>query len=223
MMLTRRRLLPLIVLAGACVASAQSIRFVGIVHPSLPAFEFRVHVDGKKDGVAEGFYAIDSIEVRSTERLVQTIRFMDKDTPINHTDTKIWGEPVTLRDIDCDGYKDLLVRITVGIHGDAWYHLFRFNQARGLFVEYPRFSTLPFRNVDCRSKVVTTYVNSGGAGCFYESGAYRWAKGELLPVRIESQEAADSGGFTRIVRSWSSGKETSLKQHIDGKDCHPAN
>src|ERR1700730_1144704 len=141
-MLIRLRLVPLIVFAVAYVATVQSDRFAGIVHPSLPSFEFRVHIDDKKDGPTEGFHAIDRIEVRSAGRPVQRIQFVGEDTP---TFRGPWKEVVSLQDVDCDGYKDLLVQMSVGIHGDAWYHLYRFNPARGLFVEYPRFSSLPLR------------------------------------------------------------------------------
>jgi hypothetical protein len=219
-MLTRLRLLPAIVFAIACVATAQSNRFAGIVHSSLPPFEFSVHVDDKKDGSTDGFHALDRIEVRSAERPVQTIQFVGEDTP---TFRGPWKEAVSLQDVDCDGYKDLLVQMSVGIHGDAWYHLYRFNQARGQFVEYPRFSSLPLKKIDCRRKLITTYVNSGAAGCVYESGTYRWANGELLPMRIESQEIADDRGFMRTVSSWSHGKEAIRKRRIDGDDCHRAN
>jgi hypothetical protein len=218
-MLTRLKLPPAIFFAVACVVTAQSNRFTGIVHPSLSPFEFRVHIDDKKDGMTEGFRAIDSVEVRSAGRPVQTIRFAGEETPIFRGP---WKEVVSLRDVDCDGYKDLLVQISVGIHGDAWYHLYRFNQARSLFVEYPRFSSLPLKKIDCRNKLVVTYVNSGAAGCAYESGTYRWVDGELLPVRIESQEIA-TDGFTRVVSTWSNGKETIVKERVDGDDCHRAN
>ena len=219
-MLTRLRFPAAIVFAVACVAAAQSNRFTGIVHPSLPPFEFRVHIDDKKDGMTEGFHVIDRIEVRTAERPVQTIRFAGEEPP---TFRGPWREVVSLRDVDCDGYKDLLVQMSVGVHGDAWYHLYRFNQARSLFVEYPRFSSLPLEKIDCRNKLVTTYVNSGAAGCAYESGTYRWVDGELLPVRIESQEIASDGGFTRVVSTWSNGKETIVKQRVDEDDCHRAN
>jgi hypothetical protein len=179
-----------------------------------------VHVDDKKDGSTEGFHALDRIEVRSAERPVQTIQFVGEDTP---TFRGPWKEAVSLQDVDCDGYKDLLVQMSVGIHGEAWYHLYLFNQARGQFVEYPRFSSLPLKKIDCRRKLITTYVNSGAAGCVYESGTYRWANGELLPMRIESQEIADDRGFMRTVSSWSHGKEAIRKRRIDGDDCHRAN
>ena len=219
-MLTRLRLPQLIFFAVGCVATPQSGRFVGIVHPSLPPFQFRVHVENNPDARAEGFVAIDRIEVRSAGRYLQTIRFEGEDIP---TVQGPWAESVSLRDVDCDGYKDLLVRTSVGIHGDAWYHLYRFNQARRLFVAYPSFDILPLQKVDCRNKSITTYVNSGAAGCLYERGTYRWVSGELLPARIESQELADDGGFTRVVRWWTNGKETVRKQRIDGDDCHRAN
>jgi len=207
------------VLAFACIAAAQSSSIDGIVHPSLPPFEFLVHYENTEGVFAEGFEGIDRIEVRSGGRHIQTIGFEGEDPPLI---TASWGEAVSLQDVDCDGYKDLLVRANVGAHGDAWYHLYRFNPKRGAFEEYLEFSSLPFKSVDCSDKVVKTYVNSGAAGCAYESGTYRWVDGELLPVRIESQEAADRG-FTRTVRSWSDGKETVTKQSIGKGDCHRAN
>jgi hypothetical protein len=219
-MLGRLSLLSLILSAAACVAAAQSSRFTGIVHPSVPPFEFLIHVGKNHGDLEEGFVAIDRIEIRSAGRLVQTIQFEGEDAPIVQAP---WKEAVSLRDVDCDGYKDLLVRTTVGIHGDAWYHLYRFNPAQGKFVAYPRFSDLPLEKVDCRNKQITTYVNSGAAGCAYESGIYRWVNGELSPVRIETQEPTEDGGFTRTVRSWPNGKETVHKQRVNGDDCHRAN
>lgn len=215
----RLRPLPLIILAVAYVSMGQSSRFTEVIHPSLPPFEFRVHVDDKQQALANGFSAIDSIGIESAGKPLQTLSFSGDDVPIINGP---WRNAISLRDVDCDGYKDLLVRLTIGIHGDSWYHLYRFNQTSHLFVEYPRFSTLPLQKVDCRINLLTTYVNSGAAGCVYESGKYRWVDGELFPVRIESQEIAD-GGFNRIIRSWTKGKEVDIKQHIEGDDCHRAN
>jgi hypothetical protein len=215
-MLPRLSLLPLIVLTIAGIAVGQSNHFTGLVHSSLPPFDFRVHVDSKHEGLAAGFSAIDRIEIRSAGRQVQTINFAGEDTPIV---VGPWRESISLRDVDCDGYKDLLVRISLGAHGDAWYSLHRFDKASGVFVANPQFSGLPLQKVDCHNKLITTYVNSGAAGCVYESGTYRWVDGELLPVRIESQEVTE-GGFNRIVRSWNNGKATDLTQRIEGDHCH---
>jgi hypothetical protein len=219
-MFARLRLLPLIVLAFSLVAAAQSDRFEGIVHPSLPLFEFRVHLENNAGALAGGFQAIDRIEVRSAGRRTQTIRFADDTAPAFRGP---WRDVVYLEDVDCDGYKDLLVRTTMGIHGDAWYRLYRFDQVRDVFVEYPRFSKLPLKRVDCPNKSITTYVNSGAAGCEYESAVYRWVNGELQPVRVESQEVAEGGGFTRTVRTWDQGKETAVKQRVSPDDCHHMN
>jgi hypothetical protein len=217
--LTRSTRVALLALALLSVSAAQSSRVVGIIHRSLPPFEFLVYFDNNRGGLAEGAEPIDHIEVRSAGRHIQTIHFAPQDAPI--VDGR-WVEALSLRDVDCDGYKDLLVRKAAGIHGDDWYYLYRFNRARGVFVAYPRFSSLPLKNVNCGANIVTTYVNSGAAGCAYESGTYHWVDGELLPMRIESQEVTD-GGFIRTIRSWSTGTETVVKQIVDAHDCHRPN
>ncbi len=180
-------------------ARAQTTRLTGSVHPGSPPIEILVH---NQIGEEE-FAKIDRVDIRSRGHLLQTISFNGDEVPT----VRLSGETVRLIDIDCDGYKDLLVQHSVGIHGDAWYHLFRFNPAENKFVAYRRFSELPFVSVDCGKKVVTTYVNSGAAGCFYESGIYRWEKGELVPVRMETQVASEEndGTFTRTIRTLRNG------------------
>jgi hypothetical protein len=206
---------------GTCTALGQSTRFIATVHPNVPPFEFRVHVLKEGEGLAEGAGLIDRIDIRSEGRNVQTIRFAGEDAPIVYAPE----EAVSVKDVDCDGYKDLLVRITVGVHGDTWYHLFRFNRARGKFVAYPPFSKLPLQEVDCRSKTIKTYVNSGAAGCAYETGVYRWVNGSLSPSRIEEKTVAEDGTVTRTTRSWPNGKETVRKEQFNlntDDNCHRA-
>jgi hypothetical protein len=129
-----------------------------------------------------------------------------------------------LQDVDCDGYKDLLISETPGIHGDAVMHLYRFDLAQQGFVEYPKFAKLfAFKSVDCRTKTIKTYSNDGDAGCAYSSGTYQWIHGELLPVRIEEQENLPLGSdrFVRFIHRWNGMKQLpTIKRLISDADCH---
>ncbi|MGA2167755.1 MAG: hypothetical protein ABSG62_06045 [Terracidiphilus sp.] len=170
---------------------------------------------------SSGAKRITSIDIHSAKKLVQTIRFEDdEDAPIDFAP----GNLVTLKDVACDGYKDLLVRNLVGVHGDAWHHLYRFDPAKRQFVEYAPFIELAYKGVDCRTKVVKTYVNSGAAGCIYEAGWYQRVNGELFPVRIESQDEDDNSSFLRTIRVWRNGKAIVLSTNsIPADDCHEPN
>lgn len=203
-----------LILAVATATGASTKHYSGIVHHSMPLFEFTiVEGDTLEDNESK---QITSIEIRSAEKLVQTIQFDDEDDgPIDFAP----GDPMTLEDVDCDGYKDLLVRNSVGVHGDTWYRLYRFDAARRQFVEYRPFKELAYAGVDCRTKLVKTYVNIGAAGCMYEAGWYQWVNQVLSPIRIESQD--EDGSFDRTFRVWRDGKETTLPmQSIPADNCH---
>jgi hypothetical protein len=160
---------------------------------------------------------MDRITVRQHGRLVQSI-------PIDTDGVVIpYGPPIpmaTLEDVDCDGYKDLLVLYSNDIHGNGFYLLYRYDRKRGRFVEYQEFANLALSKVECERNTVLTRENSGDAGCAYESGEYRWEKGELVPVRLESQHSPDGSSYTRTIRTWRNGKETVEKRTITGDDCH---
>lgn len=200
-------------------AVASPKHYSGIVKSSLPRFDFAINeVD---TGENNGGKRITSIEIRRSKELVQTIRFEDdENAPIDFAP----GDLVTLEDVDCDGYKDLLVKNLVGVHGDAWYHLYRFDPPKGQFVEYVPFTELAYGGVNCHTKLVKTYVNSGAAGCIYEAGWYHWVNGELLPVRIESQDGGENGSFQRTIKVWRKGKEIVLStKSVSVDDCHAPN
>jgi len=204
-------------LSGAAAATPK--QYSGIVHESLPRFYFSIHEANTEE--SNGAKRITSIKIRSERKLVQIIRFEDDDdAPIDFAP----GDLVTLEDVDCDGYKDLLVRNFVGVHGDAWYHLYRFDPAKRQFVEYGPFIDLAYTGVDCRTKVVKTYENNGAAGCIYEAGWYRWINGELLPVRVESQDGGVNGSFLRTITVWPDGNAIVLStQAVPLDDCHVPN
>jgi hypothetical protein len=201
----------------ATAAGASTKQFSGIVHRSLPPFRFTIYELGEGDGPKR----ITAIEINSAQRPVQTIRFDDEDdAPIDFA----LGVPATLEDVDCDGYKDLLVQNLVGVHGDAWYRLFRFDFSKRQFVEYGPFKDLAYKGVNCRTKLIKTYVNSGAAGCIYEAGWYHWINEVLLPVRIESQDDGENGSFARTIRVWRDGKEVILSTtSIPADNCHVPN
>lgn len=186
----------------------------GVVNPSLPRFQLLVHqtrvdgVDGKQ---------ILQVDVRSAGKLIQTIRYSDEDeAPTGFAP----GPEVRFEDVDCDGYKDLLVAKLVGRSGDSWYYLYRFSPKERKFVEYAAFSDLAYDGVNCRTKIVKTYVNSGAAGCSYEAGQYRWIEGVLLPVRIESQDLSRDA-FVRTIRTYKNGEPTVVSERkLSFEDCH---
>lgn len=198
-------------------SAAASEHYAGFVHKSLPRFDFTISEVDTGNGASR----ITSIEIRTSKKLVQTIHFDDdENAPIGFSPE----EMVTLEDVDCDGYKDLLVTSLVGVHGDAWYHLYRFDPSKHRFIEYAPFTDLPYSGVNCHTKIVKTYINSGAAGCDYEAGWYHWVKGNLLPLRIESQDAGANESYQRTIRVWRDGKEVILSSMlVAADDCHAPN
>src|SRR5205085_2827784 len=107
---------------------------------------------------------------------------------------------VRFQDIDCDGYRDILIQKTIGTSANTWYYLFRFHLNTGRFVEYERFAKISFVSVNCKDKTVKAYAQQGQAGCAYESDGYQWVQGELKRIRRESQ-VYDDGEFVRTIRT----------------------
>lgn len=196
-------------------------RLAGSVAKSVPAFEFRVQIHGSdSSGEGEG-NPIEWIEILSGGKTVQMIRFsQDDDAPTDFGEMK---EIVSLKDVDCDGYKDLLVLKDVGYGGvNTWYFLFRYNVRSGKFERYTKFEELPFREVNCRTKLVQTHNREGWAGCLYEEGTYRWVNGKLDPVRLEVSDAGDDNNHVvREVYAWVKGKKRlQSRRSYPIDDCH---
>ena len=158
---------------------ARTWRLVGSVAKPLPVFEFKVQIhesDISEEGKGN---PIEWIEILSGGKTVQTIRFIQgDDAPKDFGEMK---EIVSLKDVDCDGYKDLLVRKSVGIAANAWYYLYRYQPSSHSFVLYPGFDELPFESVNCRMRRIYFHNNSGLAGCVYEDSSYQWVNGKLNP------------------------------------------
>jgi hypothetical protein len=172
-------------------------------------------VDGSNEN--KSLY-IDRVEIRQAGKLIQSIEYSEDDAPV----LVYPKNALRLEDIDCDGNKDILIALTTGVHGDTWYDLYRYQPRTKSFVKYPPFADESFKSVDCRNRTIRTYVNSGAAGCEYTAGVYRWDKGELKSVRIESQEYyPDSKSFIRRIATFPN-REEEERRFIFGEsgDCH---
>ena len=217
----QRRLILVGMLGLACdYGLAQTRQFTGKVAESFKPFEFTLHITPPDRSRGEEAGAVDRIDVRSGGKAVQTIEFSEEDgKPVDFGPLESW---VLLKDVDCDGYADLLVRSSVGLPGDAWYFLFRFDPGRRQFLPYPPFRKLSYKGTDCPAKVVRVSVNMGGAGCYYESATYHWVGHDLEPLRVEDQNDAGYGNVVRTIRVWRDGKE-SVESTVTFKlngDCH---
>ena len=201
-------------LASSAILWGGTRTLTGVVNPKLPRYQILVHEAGSDDDAGR---QISQIDIRSGGKLIQTIRYSDDDeAPVGLAP----GPDVRLEDVDCDGYNDLLVAKLVGRSGDSWYYLYRFSLKEQKFVEYSSFSELAYDGVNCSTKIVKTYVNSGAAGCRYEAGQYRWIEGALVPIRIESQDS-NGDGFVRTVRVYKGGKPTVVsEQKLSFENCH---
>jgi hypothetical protein len=145
-----------------CLWATETRRFTAKVAPTVVAFRFAVHINGSEKPEENDARRVDWIEVRSGRRLVQTIRFADDDeAPIDFGDPK---ELVSLVDVDCDGYKDLLVRKSVEMWGATEDFLYLYDPNSRSFVAYPAFTQLQFWGVSCPAKLVNTYDREGWAG-----------------------------------------------------------
>jgi hypothetical protein len=193
------------------MAETQSVK--GRVHPSLPAFDIRLHEQLRAND--SDWARINWIDVRSEGRLIQTIR-----PPRQPFFSRQHRPPLAyLRDVDCDGYKDLLVE-GPGPGINKSYDLYRFDPITENFIEYKPFAQLSFDSVSCKERIVKSYKQGGEVGCAYESDEYQWVQGELKHLRQESQ-LYDGEGFVRKVRTWRDGKvKTRTRRILAGDDCH---
>jgi hypothetical protein len=160
------------------------------------------------------------ITVYEGKQLVQTISFAS-DPIVSRKDQN----PLALEDEDCDGYRDLEVTITGGVHGDWWERLFRFDPKLQKFVEVKGFEQYPSPEPECKLGILHTYVNTGAAGCTYEKGTYRWREGKLEPVVKEAQdvphvEARKISFYVRTIDRWREGHHSRRIIKIPVDDCH---
>lgn len=188
----------------------------GRAHADLPVLTITAKTRPPQSE-ANGFLEVTAITIREGDRVVQTISFRDE-LPT----TREGLNPISFEDIDCDGYRDIVVTQTVGVHGDTWERLFRFDPTIKKFVEVKGFEQYPSPEADCKRKILHTYVESGAAGCIYERGTYHWVAGKLEPLEKESQEASTDGrdAFVRTVDRWREGHHSRRIIKIPVDDCH---
>lgn len=212
------RILWFLFLACITVPSAaqnDTISVRGRVSPQL-SVEFVGYRSAVQD--ARGDSRLTRIEVRLAGKRTQTLRFKEQDQPLFFRNDKS-EYPIQLRDVDCDGLKDLLVRIGTGAQEAAY--LFRFDADKHRFIEYRPFRTLSLKAVHCKSKTIETYRQAGQAGCAFQKGTYKWAAKELTPIEIEEQTMGDDEKFIRTITSWKNGKRLTTKLLISARqDCN---
>jgi len=219
-MLNEKKLLSVIMLSVSAAGFGQTETFVGSINPRLPAVTITTQYEKSRDVDVEMAKTISSIQIHFRNNIVQTIAYKqdDESQPVFHRYPN--DHPVELKDVDCDGYKDLLVRLSEGIHGETWYHLYRYEPGKRSFVEYLKFTELPLVSVNYKSKTVKTSVNSGAAGCVYSAATYHWVRGELVPLRDEEQWPGKDDNYTRIITDSTKGKAVVTQRNVSGKDCH---
>jgi hypothetical protein len=195
----------------------QPFRLRGRVRADLPVLTFVAPTTPFTDE-----YSVKSrmVTVHEGKQLVQTIWLAD-----NPIVTFKEQNPLSLEDVDCDGYRDLAVTIESGIHGDTWERLFRFDPKLQKFVEVKGFEQYPSPEPECKLGILHTYVNSGAAGCMYEQGTYRWVGGKLEPLEKESQDLPDAetgkiSYFVRTIDRWQGGHRSRRTIKIPIDDCH---
>ena len=207
-----------LVVVSANFCFAREIHIAGTVSRALPPFDVTVHVDGDVSA-DQGAGTIDRVEIRSAGKVIRTIQFEYPDeAPAAFPDDQV----ASFVDVDCDGYKDLLVRKRVGYGGaNAWYYLYLYDVAAHTFVISPKFDELPFRDADCKTKLIHTYNREGLAGCMYERGVYRWVHHELMPVRLIVQDSDGDSSVVRTIYIWRDGKKEVLSRRSFALEhCH---
>ncbi|MFC5861970.1 XAC2610-related protein [Acidicapsa dinghuensis] len=207
----------LAVLQGATPGNMRE--FSGRVGPEMPNWTFRSTFGGSTAASEDQIGDLTRVDVLSGGQTLQSIEFSDDESPASFGPPE---EQVELRDVDCDGYKDLLILKSVGYGGvNTWNYLYRYNVHSGKFERYPPFEEQPFVDVNCKTKTVHFYDRDGWAGCLYEEQYSRWVGGELKPARLVIQDPEGDDRVMRTIYIWRGGKKVVLsKRSYPVKDCH---
>jgi hypothetical protein len=194
-------------------ASPRTFRIQGRVRTDQPLLTITAQT---AEGEEDGFVTVKSVRIHQGKQLIETISF-DDDLPV----TAETVNPLTFDDYDCDGYRDIAITTSTGVHGDFWKQLYRFDPKRQKFVRVEGFEQYPSPQPDCKLRLLNTYVNSGFAGCMYERGVHRWAGSKLEPVETESQIPAPppQTGFVRTIEAWKDGHKSRRVINVTEEDC----
>jgi hypothetical protein len=141
---------------------------------------------------------ISRIELRHESDTVpfQTLTEGETESPYRGADF------FTTRDLDNDGFSDLLLLSEWGATGNAFYHVWRWNPSAQRFVFDSTLSAMsrptPLRGRAC----VSTRANGGRAGMIYDADTLCLEQGRWIRVAAESQQYDDRlKAFVRVVRT----------------------
>ena len=132
-------------------------------------------------------------------------------------------------DYNFDGHGDLALE-TAFEQGNASYCIWLYNPKTGRFVFSEELSRLTNPSPDAKTHSVISYVKEDCSIC-YRRESFRWAKGQLVPVREESVMPAALGlqlptgcGWLRTVREEKNGKMVFVSRtqiNSAGQECLP--
>ena len=100
------------------------------------------------------------------------------------------GIPVRIAfdDFNFDGNKDLMILASHASADNAWYAIYLFDPQSRRFVHSKELSDLTSPDTDDKNRTITSNVNLGGAGCFYDSKSYQWIGGRLTLIGEDTQD-----------------------------------
>jgi hypothetical protein len=105
------------------------------------------------------------------------------------------------RDLDNDGYTDLLLLSSWGATGNHFYNVWRWTPSQHRFVFDTTLSAIASPSPVTGRPCVQTHTNSGDAGMSYESATLCLENSEWNRVADESQQRVESlGAFVRQKR-----------------------
>jgi hypothetical protein len=105
------------------------------------------------------------------------------------------------RDLDADGYLDLLLLSAWGVTGNTFYRVWRWNAAANRFVFDSTLSATAAPAPVAGRPCVTTRSTAGHAGRLYDAGTVCLERGRWIQVTGESQRWDElTGAHLRTVR-----------------------
>jgi hypothetical protein len=119
-------------------------------------------------------------------------------TPLGRSEQFFFGP----QDVDCDGYRDLLLVTSKGA-ANAYAEYWRFEPKAG---EYVALGKYPVFKVDQSRCVLSSYERGGYGGLVYEAKEYKVVDGKVTLMRSEKQELAKAPDVFRRTVSERSGK-----------------
>ncbi len=161
--------------AGA--RSAYTLR--GLVHPSLPQFDFTVTGEAR-EGADELHARSITIRSASASEPLQRIEGLDTQTPI------VDGKPaLEVRDMNFDGYADLRIVQSRSAGPNTEYRNWLFDPQRGRFSASPELDAIASPRFDAARGEIRSEWRDGAT--HYGTDVYVYRAGRPVPVRREER------------------------------------